>query len=121
RLLTASPWTAGARYRASYYLSSGEYVAAYHKKFNPPQEPPFPVADSTAAGVALQLAIERSQSTDPDRVREALATLDVNTFFGRIKFDGQGQNTYKNILVEQILNNQLQTVFPPENATAAPT
>ena len=120
-VVTASPWTSEARYKASYYLSGAEYVEAYHKKFNTTQAPAFPVADSTAAGVALQLAIERSQSTDPEKVRNALAGLDVNTFFGRIKFDPQGQNTYKNVLVEQIQNSQLQTVFPPENASAAPT
>jgi branched-chain amino acid transport system substrate-binding protein len=120
-VVTAAPWTPEARYKVSYYLSSGDYVAAYHKKFNTTQPPSFTVADGTAAGLALQIAIERSRSLDADRVRDAVAGIDVNTFFGRIKFDAQGQNTYKNILVEQILHNQLQTVYPPENATAAPT
>jgi branched-chain amino acid transport system substrate-binding protein len=119
-VVTASPWTPQARYMPSYYLTSAEYVTAYHKKFNTMLAPAYPAADSTAAGVALELAIERSQSVDPDTVRDALAGLDVNTFFGRIKFDGQGQNTFKNILVEQIQNNQIQTIYPPEVATASP-
>jgi branched-chain amino acid transport system substrate-binding protein len=120
-VVTASPWTPEARYKADYYLTSAQYVAAYEKKYKTTLAPPFPVADSSVAGVALQVAIERSQSLDPEQVRDALASLDVSTFFGRIKFDGQGQNTFKNILVTQIQNGQLTTVWPPEIAATTPT
>ena len=118
-VVTGSPWTAQARYKASYYLSSADYVAAYRKKFGP-TEPTYATADATAAAIALQLAIEHARSLDPDRVRDALATLDVNTFYGRIKFDDHGQNIYRSMLVEQIQNGQRQTVWPPEVATASP-
>jgi branched-chain amino acid transport system substrate-binding protein len=117
----ATPWTPQAKYEASYYLSSAQYVQAYQKKFNTRQPPNFMVAGATAAGVALQAAIENAQSVDPERVRDALASLDVNTFYGRIKFDAQGQNTYKPILVEQIKGGKRLTVWPQEMANAAPT
>src|SRR5205085_10492101 len=81
-VITVSPWTPDARFQASYYLTSAQYVAAYKKKFNTSLEPNFAVADGTAAGVALQAAIERARSTDRDKVRSALAALDINTFFG---------------------------------------
>lgn len=119
-VVTGSPWTAQARYKASYYLSSADYVAAYRKKFNTDQEPTYAAADATAAGIALQMAIERAQSLDSDRVRDALAALDVNTFYGRIKFDAQGQNTFRNMLVIQIQSGRRQTVWPPEVAVAQP-
>lgn len=118
--ITASPWTPQARFKASYYLTSAEYVAAYRKKYNTQLEPSFLVADATAAGVALQKAIENANSLDPDAVRDALVNLDINTFFGRIKFDAQGQNTFKNILVVQVQNGQTQTIWPSEVASAAP-
>ena len=54
-----------------------------------------------------------------DRLRAALASLDVNTFYGRLKFDSEGQNTFHNVLVEQIQNGHLMTIYPPELATAA--
>jgi len=118
--ITASTWTPQARFKASYFLSSAEYVAAYRKKYNTQLEPSSLVANATAAGVALQKAIENANSLDPDAVREALINLDINTFFGRIKFDSQGQNTFKNILVVQVQNGQTQTVWPSEVASAAP-
>jgi branched-chain amino acid transport system substrate-binding protein len=119
-VVTASPWTPQARYKASYYLSSQEYVAAYRKKYSTQLEPTYLSAAATASGVVLQLAMERAGSLDPEKVRDALAALDLNTFFGRIKFNAGGQNSYKNVLVEQIQSGQIQTVWPPEVATATP-
>jgi branched-chain amino acid transport system substrate-binding protein len=119
-VVTVSPWTAEAKYRASYYLSSAQYVAAYRKKFHTSLEPSFAVADATAAGVALQAAIEQARSLDRDKVRDALASLDVATFFGRIRFDAQGENSYRSTLVVQIQNGQQLTVWPPELASAMP-
>jgi branched-chain amino acid transport system substrate-binding protein len=119
-VVTVSPWTAQAKYRASYYLSSAQYVAAYRKKFRTDQEPSFLVADATAAGVALQSAIEHAQSLNPEKVRNALASLDIDTFFGRIRFDAQGENSYRSTLVVQIQNGQLLTVWPQELANSMP-
>ena len=113
-VFTGSQWTAQAKYAPQYYMTATEYVAAYRKKFNTQDEPNYQVADATAAGLALEEAIEHAKSLDPDKVRAALASLDLMTFFGRIKFDALGQNPYKPMLVEQIQNGHRQTVFPPE-------
>jgi branched-chain amino acid transport system substrate-binding protein len=119
-VVTASPWTAQAKYKASYYLPSAQYVAAYKRKFHTALEPSFVTADATAAGVALQAAIEHAQSLNADKVRNALASLDIDTFYGRIRFDPQGENSYRSTLVVQIQDGQQLTVWPPELATAAP-
>src|SRR5207237_9765161 len=118
--MTPSPWTAQAKYRASYYLTSAQYVAAYKTKFRTTLEPSFATADATAAGVALQSAIEHAQSLNTDRVRNALASLDIETFFGRIRFDSRGENSYRSTLVVQIQNGQRLTVWPAELDTAMP-
>ena len=47
-----------------------------------------------AGGLALQLALEKAGSLDPQKVREALVTLDPLAFFGRIKFDPEGLIVY---------------------------
>jgi branched-chain amino acid transport system substrate-binding protein len=117
--VTGAPWTAEAKFRSDYGPSTTEFVAAYRKKYKTTIQPAWVTADAMAAGLALELAIQHAQSLDPDKVRDALATLDVNTFYGRLKFDAQGQNTFHNVLVEQVLNGQLQTVWPPELASAS--
>ena len=52
-------------------------------------------------------------------MRDALAALDLTTFYGRIKFDSRGANTYKPMVVDQIQQGRHQTIWPPELANAA--
>jgi branched-chain amino acid transport system substrate-binding protein len=115
--ITGAPWTAQAKFKSDYGPTSVQYVAAYRQKYHATDEPSFITADSTASGLALQIAIEHAQSLDPDRVRDALAAMDVNTFYGRLKFDAQGQNSFRNALVLQVQNGRRQTVWPPELAS----
>src|SRR5206468_2045193 len=78
------------------------------------------VAESTAACLALQRAIEKANSLDAKKVRDALAALDVTTFYGRIKFDSRGINTFKPMVVEQIQGGEHHTVFPSDVADKQP-
>jgi branched-chain amino acid transport system substrate-binding protein len=117
--VTATPWNPQARFQADYGPTTAQYVAAFRKKYLTDKEPGFVTADATAAGLALEVAIMHARSLDPAKVRAALASLDVNTFYGRLKFDAEGQNTFHNVLVEQIQNGQLKTIYPPELATAS--
>ncbi len=52
----------------------------------------------------------RPVRTEPDKVRDALAALDTDSFFGRINFDSNGQNTYKPMAVIQIQNGTADRV-----------
>ncbi len=115
-----SQWTPQVKYKPSFYLSEADYVAAYKKQFNTPDDPDYHVAESTAACLALQKAIENAGSLKPDKVRDALATLDVMTFFGQIKFDSRGINTFKPMVVEQIQDGKHHTVFPADVADIKP-
>jgi branched-chain amino acid transport system substrate-binding protein len=119
-VIAAAPWTAQARFKSDYGPTTTQYVASYRQKYHTTDEPSFITADSTASGLALQIAIEHAQSLDPAKVRDALTTMDVNTFYGRLKFDGQGQNTFRNALILQIQNGRRETVWPPELASGQP-
>jgi branched-chain amino acid transport system substrate-binding protein len=117
-VLTGSQWTPQVRYRPQMYLTAQEYTAAYRRTFHTLDEPAYQVAESTAAGLALQRAMENAGTLDPERVRDALAGLDVMTFYGRLKFDRRGVNVYKPMLVEQIQHSRPHTVYPPSAADA---
>ena len=119
-VFAGSQWSADVKYRQTMYISVPDYVQAYQQKFGTKDYPSYQVADATAGGLALQAAIEHSNSIDADRVRDALAALDIITFYGRIKFDATGLNTFKPMVVQQIQNGQLATVWPLELATAKP-
>ena len=115
-----SQWTPQVKYTPAFYLTVAQYVAAYKAKYPGIGDPDYHVAESTAACLALQRAIENAGSLDPTKVRDALAALDVTTFFGQIKFDSRGINIYKPMVVEQIQSGVHHTVFPADVADAKP-
>ena len=115
-----SQWTPQVKYTPQFYLSVSDYVAAYKAKYNTQDAPDYHVAESTAACLALQRAIENAKSLDAKKVRDALAALNVTTFYGEIKFDSRGLNIYKPMVVEQIQNGQHHTVFPTDVADTQP-
>jgi len=80
-------------------------------------EPPYHVAESAAAIFAYQKAFEVAGSLDQKAVRDALAGLDVMSFYGRIKFNEQGMNIYKPMGCQQNFpDGKLYTVSPVEVA-----
>jgi len=115
-----SQWTPQVKYKPSFYLSVADYVKAYQKKYNSTEPPDYHVAESTAGCLAFEKAIENAGSLDPSKVRDALAALDVMTFFGEIKFDSRGINIYKPMVVEQIQSGTHYTVFPANVANGQP-
>ncbi|MDE3112298.1 MAG: amino acid ABC transporter substrate-binding protein [Chloroflexota bacterium] len=115
-----SQWTPQVKYTPAFYLGEADYVKAYKTMFKTQDDPDYHVAESTAACLALQKAIENAGSLDAQKVRDALAKLDVTTFFGQIKFDSRGLNIYKPMVVEQIQNGQHHTVFPQDVADTKP-
>jgi branched-chain amino acid transport system substrate-binding protein len=69
-------------------------------------------------------ALERAGSPDPEKVRDALATLDVSQGYaamcpgGRVKFGPNGKNIYAHPVGVQWQHGDLATVFPKEDARA---
>ena len=115
-----SQWTPQVKYNPSFYLSVSDYVKAYETKYSSTEPPDYHVAESTAGCLAFEKAIENAGSLDPNKVRDALAGLDVMTFFGQIKFDSRGINTFKPMVVEQIQHGTHYTVFPASVANGQP-
>ena len=69
-------------------------------------------------------ALERAASTDPEKVRDALAALDVSSGYaamgpgGRVKFGPDGKNIYAHPVGVQWQNGDLASVFPKDDARA---
>ncbi|GAC1506715.1 MAG: amino acid ABC transporter substrate-binding protein [Candidatus Dormibacteraceae bacterium] len=114
-----SQWTADLTYAGEDpFRTPANYDAVYSKRFG--YAPSYQSAESTAAGLAFQKAIETAASVDPNAVRDALAKIDFISFFGRLKFDGRGINIYKPMVVEQWQSGKKVTVWPADVATTKP-
>ncbi len=113
-------WSDAVKYKGApgFYHTAQEYGRAvsdtYHHRAD------YHNAESTAACLAFQYALQRAGSLDPEKVRDALAKLDVTTFYGIVKFDSRGLNLYKPMVVNQIQSGKLVTVWPKLTADGKP-
>jgi branched-chain amino acid transport system substrate-binding protein len=111
-------WTTALTYTDPVFGSAQRYTKLFQAKYG--QLPDYHNAESTAACETFQFALAKAGDVDPAKVRDALASLDIDTFYGKIKFDSRGVNIYKPMAVEQIQNKTHVTVFPADAANAKP-
>ncbi len=115
-VFASSQWTPDVKYRGPLFGSAEDYAKAFEKKYG--YVPDYHAAESSAAGLVLQLAIEKAGSMEPQKVRDALASLDVTTFYGPIRFNPEGLNIGKPMVTVQIQHGKVVTVWPPDVASA---
>jgi branched-chain amino acid transport system substrate-binding protein len=116
-VLGSSQWTPQEKYNGiDVFGTPANYAQMYQTEYG--HKPSYQSAESTAVGLAFQYAIQNAGSIDPQKVRDALASLDIMTFYGEIRFDSTGANTYKPMATIQIQNGTLVTVYPADVANA---
>jgi branched-chain amino acid transport system substrate-binding protein len=112
---SASWWVASAPFKGDDVFGSAQaYNEAVRKKTG--QDADYTSASSAAAMVALQKAIEKAGSIDRDKVRQALTELNINTFFGPIKFREDGMNSARNLPLIQVQGGKPVVLYPAELA-----
>jgi branched-chain amino acid transport system substrate-binding protein len=117
-VLSSSQWTPQVKYQGTdIFGTATKFTQLYQAKYN--QAPSYQAAESAACGLAYQAAIEKAGSIDPQQVRDALANLDITTFYGEIKFNSKGENVTKPMVTIQIQNGKVVTVYPSDVANAA--
>ncbi len=116
-VLGSSQWTPQEKYNGiDVFGTPANYAQMYQTEYG--HRPSYQSAESTAVGLAFQYAIQNAGSIDPQKVRDALASLDIMTFYGEVRFDSTGANTYKPMATIQIQNGTLVTVYPSDVANA---
>jgi branched-chain amino acid transport system substrate-binding protein len=116
-VISSSQWTAQEKYNGNdVFKTPANYEQLYKSTYG--HTPAYQSADATAAGLAFQYAIQQAGSLDPHKVRDALANLDIMTFYGQIRFNTAGVNTYKPMATIQIQNGSVVTVYPQDIANA---
>jgi branched-chain amino acid transport system substrate-binding protein len=106
----STQWTPQFQGRDPIFGTAKDYAAGFEKRFGVPAE--YHSAEAAAACLALVLAVEKANSADPKKVRDALAALDTSSFFGPIKFQSNGQNTTKPMAAIQVQKGNVATIYP---------
>jgi branched-chain amino acid transport system substrate-binding protein len=112
----STQWTPEVTGTDEVFGSAQDYAADFKKRFGADAE--YHSAEGAAACLALVLAVEDAGSADPEKVRDSLAALDTESFFGPIKFDDTGKNVTKPMSAIQIQDGKVTTIYPEEQAQA---
>lgn len=113
----SSWWQPNMSWKGRDFGSARDYGKAMMERTG--REPSYHVASGTAAGLLLQMAIEKANSLDTDAVRNAFRTMDVETFWGPSAWNEKGQNIKGGSAPIQIQNGKIVAVYPEQIREAA--
>lgn len=109
-VLSQVPWHPDMTYKDAFFTSKS--FSDYWKQKYGEQVTYFSGA-GFVAGILLQLAIEKAGSLDQDKIRDALRTMDIETFLGKVKFDEKGRNVNARVGVIQVQDGKPVLIDPP--------
>ena len=108
---SASWWHHSLTYKSDDVFGSTE---AFYKEFvaREKKDPDYVHASAAAALVTLQKAIEKAGTIDKAKVRDALASIDILTFYGPVKFGANGMNGGRDLPIIQVQGGKVVPLFP---------
>ncbi len=101
-------WLPGLPYEGAVFKSAAEFNKVFKAKYG--YDPDYHVASGAADVLIYKYAIEKADSLDPDKVRDTIASIDFETFYGRIHFDQGGQIIQDQFTI-QIQNGKVVPIF----------
>lgn len=108
---SAAWWHPAVRYSGvDIFGKTEDYVKLFKNTYS--INPDYAHASASVSGALFQIAIEKSGSTDPKRVRDELAKMDVMTFWGPVRFGPNGQINSLEPPVFQIQNARPVVIHP---------
>jgi branched-chain amino acid transport system substrate-binding protein len=103
-----TPWLPDASAKDPWFGDGMQFAEAYKAKFG--YDPDYHAASAVADVEAFAKALEAAGTMEPKAVRDAIAKLDFETQFGRIRFSSEGQISLPQVLV-QVQNGTLKPVY----------
>ena len=113
-MIGVTQWVANSSFKGPVFGTAEDYVKEFKDKYS--QLPTYQDAQSSATGVIFQLALEQCASFDAKEVFKNIQNLNVETFYGRIKYDSNGMNIGHKMALVQIQQGQMKTIWPSEAA-----
>jgi len=110
-----SAWEPGLRTRGNQ-----AFVKAYREKWGKESDPGLAAAQAYSACRVLEAAVRRAGSVDQEKLRAALAQLDIETPLGRYRTQaGTGRQIGIQTILVQIQKGHREIVWPARFATAS--
>jgi len=113
-MIGVTQWVANSTFKGPVFGTPQDYTKAFMKKYD--QLPTYQDAQSSASGVIYQLSLEKCSSFNAKEVLKNIRNLDVETFYGRIKYDLRGMNIGHKMALVQIQQGKMKAIWPPKAA-----
>ena len=113
--LCATQWDENLAYKDEIFGSAMDYYKRFAATYK--YNPPYQAAESSAAVFVYAKALEKANSFDTEKVRNAIASMNIETFYGPVKFDKTGKNIAKSMVLRQIQSGKYIPVAPSKYAT----
>jgi len=115
--LCPTQWAETLSYKDEYFGTAADYHKLFKDTYEGYSTVPYQAAQASAAVLVWKDALERANSLDVEKVRDAIAATDMATFYGSIKFSPAGNNIAKPMVLRQIQNGDYNVVAPSEWAS----
>jgi branched-chain amino acid transport system substrate-binding protein len=106
-----TPWLPAKDLKDPWFGDAEQFAKAYKAKFG--YEPDYHAAAGAAAVEALVEAIQSAGSTDPAKVRAALAKVDFESLYGHVAFGDTGQIALPQTMI-QVQSDRLVPIYGPK-------
>jgi branched-chain amino acid transport system substrate-binding protein len=103
-----TPWQASERLKDRWFGDALQFAEGFEKKFGYP--PGYHAAAAAAAVETFVVAVESAGSIDAATVRDALAVVDFESLYGRVRFGDNGQIVMPQSVI-QVQNGKVIEVF----------
>ena len=110
-------WLPSPSFKDDYFGNAEQFANEYKKRFG--YDPDYHAASAAADVEAFVKAIEAAGTLDPAKVRDAIAKLDFDSLYGRIKFNATGQISLPQTVV-QVQKGKLVAVYGPKGMMEKP-
>jgi branched-chain amino acid transport system substrate-binding protein len=117
-ILCPTQWSETLTYKDKYFGSAGDYDKAFKAAYPSYKTVPYQTAQASAVILIWKDAFERANSFDTEKLRDALAATEMETFYGNIKFAPEGNNIAKPMVLRQIQDGQYKVVAPTKWASS---
>lgn len=101
-ILCSTQWDEGIPKRDALFGLAADWNAAMKERYPSYTSVPYQAAQASAAVLVWKEGFEAANSFDQDEVRDAIAELELETFFGDIRFAPEGNNIAKPMFLRQI-------------------
>jgi len=118
-ILCSTQWAETLSYEDPIFGTAANYEKEFKATYPEYAEKkvPYQTAQASAAVYVYKDAFERAGSLDKEKVRDALAATDLQTFYGGIKFSEAGNNIAKPMVLRQIQGGKYNVVAPSKFAS----